>query len=171
MVYFVLLIILVFIGVPMLFFFLGKSLESKKTGIILAFVIFLLMILPIFYWFNLSLFFTKNDARELLARQKITLNDDFEFIEKEDNIYYTSFILKISQKDYQRLNRIFESRIDSVDILPIPKNSKSYWRNYNGDLRYETPMDSTGCYESLEVEKITIPKNENKIEYSIEWFY
>jgi hypothetical protein len=100
-------LILTLIGLPiglfLLLYFIPKNLGYPKTGKYLS-IIFGLFVLTIIVMtvFDEQLF-TRNDAKDLLEEQKITLTDDFKLVNyKSASIfddYYDTFTLKISLKN------------------------------------------------------------------------
>ena len=72
-----LILFLIFIGIPVGFlwvlYFIGKKLESRKTGIVLASTVGFLYLLGAFYLYFEDEFFTKSQAREILVNNKIEL--------------------------------------------------------------------------------------------------
>jgi hypothetical protein len=104
------LLLIAFIGLPIgftyLFYLIPKKLGHQKVGKILS-SMFGLFVVTIFL---LNIFeddlFTKNDAKELLEEQNISLADKFDI---ESNVshsaigdYYHRFSLEISEEDKQK---------------------------------------------------------------------
>ncbi len=97
-----LLLIATIIGVIYFTYWLPNRLGNKKLGIILSRSLVVILSISLFFpLFEDSLFF-KSDARRILAKYKINLNDDFKIISnRTENFYgyYHQFELEISEND------------------------------------------------------------------------
>ena len=164
-------IFLIFIGLPVgflfLLYFIGKKLESKRTGIILSTSLGMLFLLFFLYLKFEDEFFSKSNARDLLAENKIELKDDFEIKEYQTAVaigdFYQRLELKISNSDRLRLSNNFKKKTDSVNII-LKNNSHSfqeYRENSNGFFK-ETRKQS-----EIEESSIFISKTENILIYEL----
>ena len=107
---------LIFIGLPIGFLFLlyyiGKKLESTRTGIILSASVGLVFLRCFLYLRFEDQFFSKSNARDLLAENKIELKDDFEIVDHKNDWgigdFHQRLELKISNEDQLRLSKNFK---------------------------------------------------------------
>ena len=162
---------LIFIGLPVgflfLLYFIGKKLESKRTGIILSTSLGLVFLLCFLYLSFEDEFFSKSNARDLLAENKIELKDDFEIKEYQTAVaigdFYQRLELKISNSDRLRLSNNFKKKTDSVNIIlkNHPHSFQEYWENHEGFFK------ETGKQSEIEESSIFISKTENKLIYEL----
>lgn len=162
---------LIFIGLPVgfafLLYFIGKKLESKRTGVILSTSVGMIFLLCFLYVRFEDEFFSKSNARDLLAENKIELKDDFEIKEYETAVgigdFYQRLELKISNSDRLRLSNNFKKKTDSVNI--ILKNHPHSFQEYreNSDGFFRETQKSSEITES----SIFISKKENKLIYEL----
>lgn len=114
----------------------GKKKLATISALILSGTILLIILLP---WIS-DWTFSKNDVRELLLSHNLDLKDDFIIIKNESGgfrDFYHSFLLKISDSDYERLSR----RI---------KSSKNYLGLFN-DLT-QAPTADYKTFDTLDFE-------------------
>ncbi|MCD0489783.1 hypothetical protein LPB86_16185 [Pedobacter sp. MC2016-14] len=103
-----------------------------------------LLIFVIFVIFEDDLF-SKNDARELLSKQGMVLNDEFDLLNNKSMIapgdYYHTFTLKISLEDKQRLIKKITSSNNFKNIGEHPEDIMAKTDHYTGvklTQNYET---------------------------------
>ena len=110
-----LIFVLFMIGILFFIYWIPKKLGYPKVGKFLSIGLFVLLILIILYGVFQDAFFTKNQARELLVKQEIVLNDDFKILNNKTTMNigsnYHRFRLEISENDK---NKIIE-KIKSVE--------------------------------------------------------
>ena len=162
---------LILIGLPVgflfLLYFIGKKLESKRTGIILSTSLGLVFLLCFLYLSFEDEFFSKSNARDLLAENKIELKDDFEIKEYQTAVaigdFYQRLELKISNSDRLRLSNNFKKKTDSVNIFlkNHPHSFQEYRENHEGFFK------ETVNHSEIERSSIFISKNENKLIYEL----
>ena len=162
---------IVFIGVPLGFLFflyyIGKKLESKRTGIILSSSVGSLFLLCFLYFHFEDHFFSKANARDLLRTNKIELKDDFEIVEHKTALgigdFHQRFELKISNNDQLRLSKDFKEKSDSINILlqKYPTSFKGYRENAEGFFKENSK------HSEIEEDYIFISKNKNKLIYEL----
>lgn len=158
---------LIFVGIPIgflwLLYFIGKKLESRRTGIILSFSVGLMFLLGGLYLYFEDEFFTEFQARKILKNNKVYLKDNFEILSNETSggfgDYYQEFHLKITKKDKERLLNIFKKKSDSLKLLK--SNNPDYYENTSFILKENKGMDES------DVEIISISKTKNELEYQI----
>lgn len=163
-------------------YFIAKILNVPKVGKILSGGYFILFsILCISYIFE-DEFFTKSDAKRLLARQSLTLLDDFKIEENKSysgiGEYYHTFTLSISEKDKKRIiqeirnSKDFKTSTDSIPNLYYNKfGTEAYYfgkrefQNYETDENYVRvlfePANKEGYAPFYRI--IYISKNKNKL--------
>jgi hypothetical protein len=101
-----LLVLILFFGIPYLTYFIFKKLGKRKLGKTLGLGIFSLFVLLSIYVIFEDDFFFKSSARKELKELDLILKDDFQILKNESggfNDYYHIFELKISDKDEKRL--------------------------------------------------------------------
>ncbi len=162
---------LIFIGLPVgflfLLYFIGKKLESKRTGIILSTSVGMVFLLSFLYLRFEDNFFSKSNARDLLAENKIELKDDFEITENQTAVaigdFYQRLELKISNSDRLRLSNNFKKKTDSVNIIlkNHPNSFQEYRENHEGFFK------ETRKHSEIEELSIFISKTENKLIYEL----
>ena len=162
---------LIFIGLPLGFLFLlyyiGKKLESKRTGIILSASVGLVFLLCFLYLRFEDQFFSKSNARELLAENKIELKDDFEIVDYKTGWgigdFHQRLELKISKEDQLRLSKNFKEKSDSISTIlqKLPNAFREYRENTEGYFKENSK------HSSIEEDYIFICKNENKLIYEL----
>lgn len=133
---------LIFIGLPVgflfLLYFIGKKLESTRTGIILSTSVGLVFLLFFLYLRFEDQFFSKSNARDLLAENKIELKEDFEIVNHKTDWgigdFYQRLELKISNSDRLRLSNNFKKKTDSIKIIlkNHPHSFQEYRENHEG---------------------------------------
>lgn len=160
---------LIFIVIPVGFlwflYFIGKKLESKKTGIILASTVGFIYILGAFYLYFEDEFFSKSQARKILVKNKIELKEDFEIIDNETGRgigdYYQNFSLKIGKNDAEKFRNIFLNKSKTSTSKMIKNLSVIEYREFNDCLMKQN-------IENLEdEEKIFISKKGDTLSYEI----
>ena len=162
---------LIFIGLPVgflfLLYFMGKKLESKRTGIILSTSVGLVFLLCFLYLRFEDELFSKSNARDLLAENKVELKDDFEIAEYQTEVaigdFYQRLELKISNSDRLRLSNNFKKKTDRVNI--ILKNHSHSFQEYRENS--EGFFKETGKHSEIEEASIFISKTENKLIYEL----
>ncbi|ESU20195.1 hypothetical protein FEDK69T_30480 [Flavobacterium enshiense DK69] len=125
-------------------YWIPKKLGFKKAGIILSTIVGVFFILLAISDFFEDELFSKNNARELLSKQEISLKDDFEILENESmsgiGDYYHTFTLKISNLDKNRIiseikkTTNFTSDTIATDIT----KSTDYYEGEKVTQNYET---------------------------------
>lgn len=167
--WFWLILFLIFIGIPVGFlwvlYFIGKKLESRKTGIVLASTVGFLYLLGAFYLYFEDEFFTKSQAREILVNNKIELKEDFEIINNETGggmgDYYQIFSLKIGKNDAEKCRNIFLKNSETSTSKMIRNLSVIEYREFDDCLMKQN-------IENLEAEeKIFISKKGDTLSYEI----
>lgn len=168
---FEILLLFVFVGIPLLFifgmYFLGKKLQSKKTGIILSTFFGVLYLGTVFYFSNEDLFFSKSNAREILNSKKIYLKDDFKIVENKSSgwigDYNHTFTIKISDNDKQKLSNDLKRKIDSNEVVikDYPKSDKRFYKINSGFVE-EFPMGDMD-----DSEKIVLYPTKNLLTYEL----
>lgn len=139
-----------------------------------------LLFISLFLIFGCSEKFTKNNAREFLEEQNLTLEDDFTILENYSDSwigdYYHTFTLSISEKDKNRIieeiknSKNFKSKNESVtELLYLPKfdNSKvKIFQNYKTDENYVREFVHKPDEKYAKIfRQITISKTENKLTF------
>lgn len=178
-------LILVFIGLPigigLLFYFVPKKLGYPKTAKYLTIVYGLIvLVIGLSIAFEDQLF-TKNNAKELVEEQGITLADAFELLKNESisaiGDYYHTFTLKISPRDKQDAI----SKIKGADNFKTDKNAiktslyqvsdryfgKRVTQNYETERsyirEYFEPSGQRGYAPTFR--RISISKTENELTF------
>ena len=162
---------LIFIGLPIGFLFLlyyiGKKLESKRTGIILSASVGLVFLLCFLYLRFEDQFFSKSNARDLLAENKIELKDDFEIVDHKTDWgigdFHQRLELKISNEDQLRLSNNFKEKSDRINTI-LQKYPNAF-REYRED--HEGFFKETVNHSEIEQLSIFISKTENKLIYEL----
>lgn len=135
---FILVIGIIILICSQLSYFAFKKIGQKKTGIVIALVLSLIVLIPLFMTvFEGDLYF-KSDAKEDLQLVNIVLVDDFKII--SSNIsgmpeYYQKTLLKISKKDNLRI----------IDQIKHSSDFKKYafYSDLMADVyEYRTTIDS-----------------------------
>ena len=162
---------LIFIGLPVgflfLLYFIGKKLESKRTGIILSTSVGLVFLLCFLYLRFEDKFFSKSNARDLLAENKIELKDDFEITEYQTTVpigdFYQRLELKISNSDRLRFSNNFKEKSDRINTIlqKYPNAFREYRENTEGYFKENSK------HSSIEEDYIFISKKENKLIYEL----
>jgi len=173
--------ILVFVGIPIaigcLFYFIPKKLGYPKTGKYLT-IIFGLFLLTIIFWtvFEDQLF-TKNNAKELVNEQHISLIDRFDLEENKSmsaiGEHYHTFRLKISDRDKRnaifRIKSAKNYKADQTESL-LDLNQNPYFgpkviQNYEEEESYVTeyfqPSGEKGYAPTFR--RISISKTSNHL--------
>ena len=95
------------IGFIFLCYWIPNKLGYKKTGFIISSILGLLIIYISIYTIFEDELFSNRNAKELLKKQGIILNDNFDILKNESDFaigdYYHIFILKISNKDKNKI--------------------------------------------------------------------
>lgn len=161
----------IFIGLPIGFLFLlyyiGKKLESKRTGIILSASVGLVFLLCFLYLRFEDQFFSKSNARDLLLTNKIELKDDFDIINHKTDWgigdFHQRLELKISKEDQLRLSKNFKEKSDSINTIlkKYPNAFREYRENTEGYVKENSK------HSSIEEDYIFISKKENKLIYEL----
>ncbi|MBC7552591.1 MAG: hypothetical protein H7257_01290 [Taibaiella sp.] len=105
--FFIGIVILLFVGVPigLLFYFIPKKLGYPKIAKYLAIAYGLFVLTVFFLTVFEDLLFTKSDAKEIVEAENFYLEDKFDILENKSasaiGDYYHTFTLKISEKDKQ----------------------------------------------------------------------
>ena len=162
---------LIFIGLPVgflfLLYFMGKKLESKRTGIILSTSVGLVFLLFFLYLRFEDEFFSKSNVRDLLAENKIELKNDFEITKYQTAVaigdFYQRLELKISNSDRLRLSNNFKKKTESIKI--ILKNHPHAFQEYREN--HEGFFKETVNHSEIEESSIFISKTENKLIYEL----
>ena len=162
---------LIFIGLPIGFLFLlcyiGKKLESKRTGIILSVSVGLVFLLCFLYLRFEDQFFSKSNARDLFFTNKIELKDDFEIVNHKNDWgigdFHQRLELKISKEDQLRLSKNFKEKSDSMNTIlqKYPDAFKEYHESTEGYFKENSKRSS------IEEDYIFISKKENKLIYEL----
>ena len=165
------LLFIFFIGIPAGFLFslyyIGKKLESKRTGIILSASVGLVFLLCFLYLRFEDQFFSKSNARDLLAENKIGLKNDFEIIDHKTDWgigdFHQRLELKISKDDQLRLSKNYKERSDSMNTIlqKYPNAFREYHENTEGYFKENSK------HSSIEEDYIFISKTENKLVYEL----
>lgn len=111
---FILILFLVFIGIPVFIVFLSyiipKKLGYPRTAKYLSRTIAVIFIGYVIYLTFIDYFFTKNNAIELLSKEDIRLEDEFDISHNSSSSvigigadHYNTFALKISYADKKRI--------------------------------------------------------------------
>jgi hypothetical protein len=181
--YFILLLILVFVAVPivvgLLLYFVPKKLGYPQLGkyLTLGFV-FVIIVLVLAEVFRDQLF-TKNAAKKLVEEQEILLNDNFELTNNQSMFageYYHTFTLIISDNDKKNAIEKIKNSVDfnksneSVRDL-LRENFKNHYFGVKQIQNYETensfireyfePSGKEGYAPTFR--RIIIYKDENKL--------
>ena len=112
-------------------------------------------------------FFSKSNARDLLAENKIELKDDFEITEYQTAVaigdFYQRLELKISNRDRLRLSNNFKKKTDSIKIIlkNHPHSFQEYRENHEGFFKEMVN------HSEIERSSIFISKTENKLIYEL----
>jgi energy-coupling factor transporter transmembrane protein EcfT len=132
-------------------YFAFKKIGKRKTGIVIASILGLIVLIPIFMTvFEGNLYF-KSDAKEDLKLVNIVLNDDFEIISSKISgmpEYYQNTELKISKKDNLRIieqikhSLDFEKYSQYSDLMTtvyeyrtsIDSNYTKFWNRQSGGI-------------------------------------
>jgi hypothetical protein len=134
-----LVIIVVLIGIGLLFYFLPKKLGYPKIAKYLAVIFGCMVFSAGFYLVFEDLFFTKNNAKELVEEQGLILTEDFELLGNNSmsgiGDYYHTFSLKISESDKQKMIL----QIKSAKNFKIEKSSSKSLLLYLSENRYFGP--------------------------------
>ncbi len=146
-----LVIVAVLLGIGFLLYFLPKKLGYPKIAKFLAVIFACLVFSFVFYFVFEDLFFTKNNAKELVEEQGLILTGDFELLENKSmsaiGDYYHTFTLKISERDKQRMilqiksAKNFKIEKSSSDSLPLYLSENRYFgskitQNYETENTY-----------------------------------
>ena len=181
--YFISLLILVFVGVPIgigfLLYFIPKKLGYPKLGkyLTLGFgVAVLTLFLAVIFEDH---FFTKNAAKKLVEEQEILLNDKFDLVYNKSMYspgdYYHTFTLIISEGDrYNAIEKIKKSDTFKKIGEPIKdllcENSENYYFGIKQTQNYETEnafvreyFKPNGKGYAPTFRRIIIYKKENKL--------
>lgn len=168
---FSLILFVIFIGIPVgslfLLYYIGKKLESKRTGIILSSSVGLLFLLCFLYLSFEDQFFTKSNARELLLTNKIELKDDFDIIENKTDFgigdFHQRLELKISNNDKSLLINEFKRKTDSINVIlgKHPNSFKEYYENAEGFFK------ENSSHSEIEEDYIFISKKGNTLIYEL----
>lgn len=168
---FLIILFVIFIGIPVGFLFLlyyiGKRLESKRTGIILSSSVGLFFLLCFLYLRFEDQLFTRSNARELLLTNKIELKDDFEIIQNETNFavgdFHQRFELKISTQDKSLLVSHFKRKTDSINSIleKYPNSFQEYHENEEGFFKENSSQSE------IEKDYIFISKKGQKLIYEV----
>jgi hypothetical protein len=168
---FLIILFVIFIGIPVgflvLLYYIGKRLESKRTGIILSSSVGLFFLLCFLYLRFEDQLFTRSNARELLLTNKIELKDDFEIIENETNFaigdFHQRFELTITTRDKSLLISHFKRKTDSINSIleKYPNSFKEYHENSDGFSKENSK------HSEIEEDFIFISKKENKLIYEL----
>lgn len=141
---FIVLLIIVFIGIPiglgLLVYFIPKKLGYPKTAKYLTFTYLLIVLMVVFYIAFEDQLFTKNNAKELVEEQDFKLIDEFELLRNESmsaiGDYYHTFTLKISERDKQ--NAIY--KIKSSDNFKAANFSIDHNFYFNGERYFGSKL-------------------------------
>lgn len=106
LIFFIIIAVVLFV-IPYILYLIPKKFEHPKLGKILSGIFLLSIISFTIYEIFRDEFFTKSNAKELLAEQKIILKYDFKIINNISHSaigdYYHTFTLSISEEDRQRI--------------------------------------------------------------------
>lgn len=179
----ILLLFILILGIILLISFLLYSIPKKlgdpKLGKILSSIFLLFIISFTIYEIFRDEFFTKSNAKELLAEQKIILKDDFKIINNISHSAigdcYHTFTLSISEEDRQRIIQQiknaenFKIKSDTtINHLLYLNNENRYFgkkiiQNYETNNDYVTeffePSNQEGYAPTFQ--RISVSKTEN----------
>ena len=143
-------LIVVFVGIPvgigLLLYFVPKKFGYQKAGKYLTIIYSLLVFAVVVFAVFEDEFFTGSNAKELVQKQGIILNDDFQLKDNESmwaiGDYYHTFTLEISEGDkINAINKIKKSENFKPLGEPISDLYFDSEDRYNGKKRtqnYET---------------------------------
>lgn len=167
-----LIFLVLMIGVLFFIYWIPKKMGYPKVGKYLSIGLFISLMLIILYGIFQDSFFTKNQARKLLAEQEIVLIEDFNILNNKTSFaigdYYHRFRLEVSESDKNQLidiiknsdnfKRILEDKLDLYsDSLEI-KTSKII-QNYEDEEKYVKELfrphheGENATYYRVEIEK------------------
>ncbi len=150
-----------------LLYYIGKKLESKRTGIILSASVGLVFLVCLLYLRFEDQFFSKSNARDLLLTNKIELKDDFEIVDHKTGWgigdFHQRLELNISNQDQLRLLKNFKDKSDSINMIlqKYPNAFREYRENTEGYFKENSK------HSSIEEDHIFISKTENKLIYEL----
>ncbi len=91
------------VGILFSLYFIPMKLGYPKVGKYLVIILSVFLVLVVLFWVFQDSFFTKNQARGILAKQGIVLKDDFKVLNNKSRSpmadYYHRFRLEISDND------------------------------------------------------------------------
>ncbi|PHR72167.1 MAG: hypothetical protein COA67_04990 [Lutibacter sp.] len=164
--------ILFMIGILFFIYWIPKKLGYPKVGKYLSIILSIFLVLIVLFWVFQDSFFTKDQARSLLAEQDIVLKDDFKILNNNTRLpiadYYHRFRLEISDNDKSKIiEKIKKSdgfkRIDEEkkDLIPNTSdyNSTKIIQNYEDSemfvIEHFRPNHEGGAsiYKRIELEK------------------
>lgn len=169
MIGFVLIIILIFIGLPVLIgwliYFIAKRRGHPKLARWLTLGYFAVLFL-----FGVAIlfsdqFFTKNDARKLLATQDIHLKEEFRILENKSEWlgdFYHTFTLSITEQDKNDLIRSIRYPTET-EVNNSPSKTVNNYENEKAFVRELSDATEEG-YAPVKI-KITINKTGNTLVY------
>lgn len=185
---FIIIFIILPIGIGILFYRIPKKYGYPIIGKILTIIYGLLILTYLFFIIFEDQLFTKNNAKELLAKHQIYLNDNFELVHNKSmssiGDYYHIFKLKISDNDHKNAVikiknaqnfKGYNSTLNEYHYKSL-ENEYNYKDRYFGPkivLNYETEVSYVYDYFKPSGQKgyapshiiITIYKSKNEIKF------
>lgn len=182
LIFFIIIAVVLFV-IPYILYLIPKKFEHPKLGKILSSIFLLSIISVTIYEIFRDEFFTKSNAKEFLAEQKIILKDDFKIINNISHSaigdYYHTFTLSISEKDRQRIiqqiknAKNFKIKSDTtINHLLYLNNENRYFgkkiiQNYETNNHYVTeffePSNQKGYAPTFQ--RISVSKTENMLTF------
>ena len=164
--------ILFMVGILFFIYWIPKKLGYPKVGKYLSIILSIFLVLMVLFWVFQDSFFTKNQARSLLAEHDIILKDDFKILNNKSRSpmadYYHRFRLEISDNDKnQIIERIKKAdgfkgiNEEKKDLLPNTSdyNTTRIIQNYEDDVMFVTENyrpnheGEASVYKRIELEK------------------
>lgn len=154
-----------------------KKNGQKITGLILSSIVGLFFIYIVFSMFFEDKLFSKDEAKNLLEKQNIILNDDFEISENKSisgiGDYYHTFTLKISEADKTKIVMEIGNNSNSiVDEKSVPEITELTDRHFGQKViqNYETKdkyvrktFQPNGKDNAPTYQVVTVEKSKNEI--------
>lgn len=182
---FIVILILVFIGVPiglgLLIYFIPKKLGHPKVARYLSIAYGLLVLTIGLYIAFEDQLFTKNNAKEFVEEQDFILKDDFEILKNESKSsigdYYHTFTLEITKRDKDTIILKIKSsenfKPEQTSIEPMINLSDPRYFGQKVIQNYETKYSYVREYYKLSGQKgyapilrrISISKTNNELTF------
>lgn len=144
MIGFLLIFVLCMIGILILLYWIPRKMGYPRLAKYLSLGLSLLLVLIISFGIFQDAFFTKNQAKKLLAEQDIVLKDDFKILNNKKGSplsdYYHRFRIEISEKDR---NSIEERIKNAVGFINLGQEKIDIRSNYGASKFVQNYEDST----------------------------